>query len=88
MNEAEIEHIKKLYDRIDGIKDQMLDFSLQLGFLRESIKDNKIDDLINDSKLKKEIQSMAGKQGRRTTLKWGGGVIAIIEAIRQLMENL
>jgi len=88
MTQVELDHIKKIYDRIDKIKDDLIDFSTQIGNLKESIKDNKIDDLINDKELEKQIRSMSAKQGRKTTFKWGAGLLAAIEAIRQILENL
>lgn len=82
---SELEHIKKLYDRIDGIKDQLIEINKEQGEIKEKILENKIDDLMSNEELQKEIRSMASKQGRNTVMKWGGGLVALIEVIRQVL---
>ena len=88
MGDAELNHINNLYDRIDGIKDEIIVLNKEIGGLKERILENKVDDLQTNTELQDEIRKMAGKQGRKTIIKWGGSIIAVIEVIRQVIGAL
>jgi len=88
---TEIERLRKndidIFERIDKIKNEIIDIQKRLGVIALDIKDNKIDDLLNDSQTQKRIREISQKHGRKTAIKWST-VIAVIMGILQYLEGL
>lgn len=89
---ADIERLKdgqnEGFNRIDKCKDKQAELIESIGNLKEAIKENKIDDLVNSDEMKTRIMQMATKSSKKTTLKYGAGIITAIETLRQIIDNI
>jgi len=91
MKEADKEafiRIDKMGSRIDLLAQDILNTVREMGQVKVSIMENKIDDILSSDEIKKKIGQMASKSGRNTAFKWLAGIIPLIEVIRKILEVL